>query len=74
VLTATDEDPDSTREAFDSTEGRLWNDAMVKEMESLHKNETWDLVELPSGRNPIGSKWVFKKKTNAVGQVEKFKA
>jgi hypothetical protein len=47
---------------------------MVEEMESLYKNETWDLVKLPSGRKPVGSKWVFKKKMNVVGQVEKFKA
>eukprot|EP00253_Pinus_taeda_P019611 PITA_19611 len=38
------------------------------------KNEAWDLVELPAGRKPIGSKWVFKKKTNAEGKVEKYKA
>eukprot|EP00253_Pinus_taeda_P025491 PITA_25491 len=47
---------------------------MVVEMESLHKNEAWDLVELPSRRNPIGSKWVFKKKTNVEGMVEKYKS
>eukprot|EP00253_Pinus_taeda_P008473 PITA_08473 len=47
---------------------------MVDEMESLHKNEAWDLVELPVGRKPIGSKWVFKKKTNTKGKVEKYKA
>jgi hypothetical protein len=64
VLTSTDEEPKSVREAVDSTEGRLWKDAMVEEMESLHKNETWDLVKLPSGRNIVGSKWVFKKKMN----------
>jgi hypothetical protein len=46
---------------------------MVKEMESLHNNEMWDLVELSSGINHIGIKWVFKKKMDAVGQVEKFK-
>ena len=46
---------------------------MVDEMASLHKNEAWDLVELPAGRKPIGSKWVFKKKTNAEGKVEKYK-
>ena len=27
-----------------------------------------------AGRKPIGSKWVFKKKTNAEGKVEKYKA
>eukprot|EP00253_Pinus_taeda_P029176 PITA_29176 len=47
---------------------------MVDEMASLHKNEAWDLVELQAGRKPIGSKWVFKKKTNAEGKVEKYKA
>eukprot|EP00253_Pinus_taeda_P011958 PITA_11958 len=47
---------------------------MVDEMASLHKNEAWDLVGFPAGRKPIGSKWVFKKKTNAEGKVEKYKA
>jgi hypothetical protein len=40
----------------------------------LDKNEAWDLVELPTGRNPIGSKWVFKKKQNAEGKLEKHKS
>eukprot|EP00253_Pinus_taeda_P026919 PITA_26919 len=47
---------------------------MVDEMESLHNNEAWDLVEFPAGRKPIGNKWVFKKKTNAKGKVDKYKA
>eukprot|EP00253_Pinus_taeda_P003514 PITA_03514 len=47
---------------------------MVDEMAYLHKNEAWYLVELLAGRKPIGSKWVFKEKTNAKGKVEKFKA
>eukprot|EP00253_Pinus_taeda_P028341 PITA_28341 len=47
---------------------------MVDEMASLQKNEAWDLVELQAGRKPIGRKWVFKKKTNAEGKVEKYKS
>eukprot|EP00253_Pinus_taeda_P024222 PITA_24222 len=43
-------------------------------MASLDKNEAWDLVDLPARRKPIGSKWVFKKKTNAKGKVEKYKS
>jgi hypothetical protein len=74
VLTSIDDEPKSVGEAVDSTEGKLWKDTMVEEMESLYKNETWDLVKLPSGRNHVGSKWVFKKKMNVAGQVEKFKA
>jgi hypothetical protein len=47
---------------------------MVKEMATLDQNEAWDLVDLLTGRNPIGNKWVFKKKLNAKGKVEKYKA
>eukprot|EP00253_Pinus_taeda_P027076 PITA_27076 len=47
---------------------------MVDEMAYLYKNEAWDLVELPAGRKPIRSKWVFKKKTNVEGKVEKYKS
>jgi hypothetical protein len=74
VLTTTDDEPNSIREAFDSTKGRLWKDDMVESMESLHKNETRDLVKLPSGKNLVGRKWVFNKRMNVAGQVEKFKA
>jgi hypothetical protein len=47
---------------------------MDKEMVALDKSEAWDLVELPTQINPIGSKWVFKKKLNAEEKVEKYKA
>eukprot|EP00253_Pinus_taeda_P009229 PITA_09229 len=66
--------PATVKEAVDSEDGKLWKEAMVDEMASLHKNEAWDLVDLLAGRKPIGSKWVFKKKTNAEGKVEKYKA
>jgi hypothetical protein len=74
VLTSNDEDPKLVEDAVESIEGKLWKDTMVEEMESFHKNDTWDLLELPSGINIVGSKWVFKNKMNIVGQVEKFKA
>ena len=73
-LSVIDDDPRIVKEAVDSEDGKLWKEAMVDEMASLHKNEAWDLVELPAGRKPIGSKWVFKKKTNVEGKVEKYKA
>jgi hypothetical protein len=47
---------------------------MVEEMEALDKNEVLNLVEFLIGRNPIGNKWVFKKKLNMEGKVEKHKA
>ena len=35
---------------------------MQEEMESLHKNGTWDLVRLPKGKKATSCKLVFKNK------------
>ena len=56
---------------MNSEDSKLWKKAMVEEMDALDKNEAWDIVEFPSGRKTIGSKWLFKKKFNAEGEVEK---
>ena len=61
-LSIIDDDPRTVREVVDSEDGNIWKRAMDEEMASLDKNEAWDLVELSTGRNIIGSKWVFKKK------------
>ena len=47
---------------------------MKTEIDSLWDNRVWELVELPEGRKPVGSKWVFKVKTNADGSIERGKA
>lgn len=38
------------------------------------KNQTWSKVDLPKGRTAIGSKLVFKLKSNENGGVERYKA
>lgn len=64
-------------EPWDYTEAKklkVWVDACKDEIFSIEKNNTWDLVELPSGVKRIGLKWVFKIKRNADGSINKFKA
>ena len=73
-LSITNDDPRTVKEAVDSEDGNLSKRAMDEEMASLDKNEAWDLVELSTGRNPNGSKWVFKNKLNAEGKVEKIQS
>ncbi|GJY67067.1 ribonuclease H-like domain-containing protein [Tanacetum coccineum] len=51
-----------------------WIDAMNQEMEALNGNKTWEIIDLPSNKKSIGSKWVFKVKYKANGEVERFKA
>ena len=64
-------EPKSVSDALTNQE---WADAMKAEIDSLHDNSVWDLVQLPEGRKPVGSKWIFKVKTNADGSVERCKA
>ena len=35
---------------------------MEEEMNSLYKNDTWELTVLPKGKKAIGCKWVYAKK------------
>ena len=44
------------------------------EMEYMHSNSIWTLVEAPKGVKPIGCKWIYKKKKRPDGKVETFKA
>ncbi|CAL8139429.1 unnamed protein product [Prunus armeniaca] len=51
--------PSAYKEAVKSSESVEWKKSMDEEMKSLHKNETWKLVQLPKGKKAIGCKWVY---------------
>lgn len=38
------------------------------------QNHTWELVDLPPGCKPLGSKWIFKMKMKPDGSIVKYKA
>ncbi|CAM8903118.1 unnamed protein product [Rhodiola kirilowii] len=40
----------------------------------MQDNKVWELVPLPEGVKPIGSKWIFRTKRDAKGNVERYKA
>jgi len=64
-------EPSTYREAsFDP----LWQQAIQEELQALLKAHTWDLVDLPPGKSVIGCKYVYKIKTRANGEIERYKA
>jgi Reverse transcriptase (RNA-dependent DNA polymerase)/Integrase core domain/GAG-pre-integrase domain len=68
-------EPQTFDEAIDHPEySRQWEEAILDEYNSLVKNSTWILTELPEGRKAISCKWVFKHKTDEEGNVTRFKA
>ncbi|WJZ82183.1 hypothetical protein VitviT2T_001965 [Vitis vinifera] len=51
-----------------------WKATMNEKMKSLQKNETWELVECPPGKKPVGCRWIYIVKYKADGSIERFKA
>ncbi|GJY40225.1 ribonuclease H-like domain, reverse transcriptase, RNA-dependent DNA polymerase [Tanacetum coccineum] len=70
LLLAEDE-PKNYKEA---SSDQKWIEAMKVELDSINRNNTWELTTLPKGHKAIGLKWVFKTKKDANGNIIKHKA
>nr|GFA72928.1 ribonuclease H-like domain, reverse transcriptase, RNA-dependent DNA polymerase [Tanacetum cinerariifolium] len=70
LLLAEDE-PENYKEA---SSDQKWIEAMKVELDSINRNNTWELTTLPKGHKAISLKWVFKTKKNANGNIIKHKA
>uniref|UniRef100_A0AAV1UV04 Reverse transcriptase Ty1/copia-type domain-containing protein n=1 Tax=Peronospora matthiolae TaxID=2874970 RepID=A0AAV1UV04_9STRA len=66
--------PTTFKSAMESKNAVKWKEACDSEIDSLRKNKTWQLVQLPKGRKTIVYRWVFRVKENQDGGIERFKA
>lgn len=69
-----DDAPKNFKDAMNRSDSALWIRAIEKELDAHAKNNTWTVTELPTGRKPIGFKWVFKIKNENRGNSELYKA
>ncbi|GJX95659.1 retrotransposon protein, putative, ty1-copia subclass [Tanacetum coccineum] len=67
-------EPANNKAALLDHESDKWLNAMNVEIQSMKNNEVWDLVDLPPNGKTVGSKWLFKKKTDMDGAVHTYKA
>ena len=67
-------DPLTVKEALTRHDSAAWKLAMSTEYEALMENKTWVLVDLPPGKKPIKTKWVFRTKRGVTGEIESYKA
>ncbi|KAL0543601.1 hypothetical protein IC582_018701 [Cucumis melo] len=51
-----------------------WKIAMDQEIDAIRRNETWELIKLPTNKQALGVKWVYRTKLKSDGNVEKYKA
>ncbi|MCO5569096.1 hypothetical protein L7F22_022803 [Adiantum nelumboides] len=73
MLTDCDE-PSTYQEAMKRDDHVKWEKVIKSEMDSLHNNDTWDLIPLPKGKNALPCKWVFKLKNVPDDDRPKYKA
>lgn len=52
----------------------VWRNAMREEIDSIEKNGTGKLIDLPTQKKSIGVRWVFKQKLKLDGSIPKHKA
>ena len=67
-------DPKNYSVAIKSVYADEWKNATDSEMNSLMKNDTWELSSLPEGKKVIGCRWVLKTKRDGEGEITKYKA
>ena len=67
-------EPRTLAEARRRPDWPQWERAIEEELATLKAAGTWRLEEAPPGANIIGSKWVFKAKKDAAGNIARYKA
>ena len=46
---------------------------MIEDYQSIMKNDVWDVLSRPEGKSVVTSKWIYKIKNVAYGNIEKYK-
>lgn len=67
-------EPRSYKDALKRKDFEYWKRGMQEEFDAIEENSTWELVEQPPNRKPIGCKWVYKLKLDADGKIQRYKA
>ena len=67
-------EPKNYEEVMMSPNSTKWLEAMKSEMGSMYENKVWTLVDLVNDQQAIENKWIFKKRTDADGNVTVYKA
>ena len=67
-------EPNSYEEVVATPDVDTWLEAMWFEMDSIHANKTWELVQQPVGRKPLPCKWVYRYKYVSSSERPNYKA
>ena len=74
VLLLDNDEPKTYTEAIIGPDSEKWLGAMQSEIESMHDNQVWNLVDPIDVVRLVECKWIFKKKLDMDGNVHILKA
>ena len=66
-----DREPSTYEEVAENKE---WKDAMIKEYQSIMKNDVWEIFLRPEKKSVVTSNWIYKIKHVVHGRIKKYKA
>jgi hypothetical protein len=66
--------PITYKDAMSHPDREKWIEAMGKEFQSLHDNNTWEPSDLPKGRKPLSTRWVYTVKHDEHNEIQRWKA
>ena len=61
-------EPKCYEEAMQVETGKMWEQGMNEEMDSLVRNQIWDLVKFPAEKRASQNKWVYRLKEEYGGK------
>ena len=57
------------KKAKEALQDENWVESMHEELNQFVRNDVWELAPRPKGVHVIGTKWIFKNKTNEDGEI-----
>jgi hypothetical protein len=68
------DEPATNKEVMEGMESDKWLEDMKSKIKSMYDYQVWTLVDISSHHKTVKNKWIFKKKTDADGNVTVYKA
>jgi hypothetical protein len=69
-----DKDPQTYKEAISRPDATQWQIACAEELDVFRQMKLYEIVDKPTDRKVVDSKWVFRLKRGPDGEIEKHKA
>ena len=59
----------SQKRVEEALQDENWVESMLEELNQVVRNDVWELAPRPENVHVIGTKWIFKNKTNKDGEI-----